>query len=641
MRSLLSIRNPLLVALLVAALLAAPGFAQAPPPAIPAVSASPITTSGTVGPAWSSLPIWGGDVWSLAIHPQDPDMVFAGTSAGQIYLSRDGGRTWVDAGSYLPFPGWVVSSLRFDPNSDSSRPRLWAALRGIWGGGHVASSDDLGRTWISRAREGLPNEPVYALALTPGHPGRVFAGTVSGVYGTEDEGKTWRYLTPGLPEVQKVTSLLVDADQPDTVIAGTWRRAYRSDDAGKTWSGVFEGMVLDSEVFTLTPVAGKPGEIWASTCGWVYVTHDRGGKWERFKEGFEERRTTGFAVLPNGRLLAGTVAGLHISDDAGKTFRRVGDPGISILTIAYSPAKPNRIVIATEGAGVWTSDDGGSTLRPGSGGMINTRVGAFAVAGKELMVAVNHAGPFSGVYSSHDAGRSFDDFAFLPTVLDLAVHKGRVFAATESGLFERRGKGWHWVRDLGVGMVEQFISEGPRLLARTPDAIFEFNGKLFVRRPFQHGIPRSAALYGNALWISNAQGLYRLTGNAADANNPIPAPFPGGRLQPLEGQLLLWGTGGTFTRTGADGGWTELTSESSRLLATGDERFPAVMISGDAVRLFDREARKFQALPIPVPARDVSAAQVIGGRLLLGTSGYGVLARDLPGPVAVEEQTTR
>src|SRR5204862_5269338 len=74
MRSLWSIRNLLLVALLVAASLAAPAFAQPATPAATAADATPITT----GPAWSSLPISGGDVWSLAIHPQDPDMVFAG-----------------------------------------------------------------------------------------------------------------------------------------------------------------------------------------------------------------------------------------------------------------------------------------------------------------------------------------------------------------------------------------------------------------------------------------------------------------------------------------------------------------------------------------------------------------------------------
>jgi photosystem II stability/assembly factor-like uncharacterized protein len=575
-------------------------------------------------PDWRYLPIWGGDVRTVAFQPASPDLVFAGTSGGQVYVSRNGGRTWANAGPHLPFPGWVVSNLKFDPN----RPdRIWVALRGVWGGGYVASSDDLGKTWNSRAG-GLPGEePIYTLALTPGHEGRIYAGSLSGVFGTEDAGVSWRRLTGSLPEMQKVTSLLVDPDHPDSVIAGTWRQAYKSDDAGKTWAGVFNGMVLDSEVFSLTPIPGKPGEIWASTCGWVYRTEDAGGKWERFKDGFEERRTTSFAALPSGRLLAGTVAGLHLSDDGGKTWRRVGDPGISVQSIAFHPAHPERVVFGTEGSGVWISDDGGSTLRPASSGLVNVRVSTFAQAGNELMVGVIHAGPFSGVYSSRDGGKTFPDFSPLPTVLDIAVHQGRIFAATEKGLFERRGFGWHWVRDLGEGTVEQFISDGPRLLARTPGGLFELKGKLFVPRPYQHGTPSSAAFYDNALWVTDAKALYRLT---ADANHTIPTPFEGGRLLRLQDELLLWGTGGTYALSGGpDAAWKQLAGDSARLLPTGDERRPALMVSGDTVRLLDLQTRKFQAVDVPVPARDISAAQILGDRLLLGTSGYGVLVRDL------------
>jgi photosystem II stability/assembly factor-like uncharacterized protein len=584
-----------------------------------------LTASAEASPKdWRYLPIWGGDVRTVTFHPEDPDLVVAGTASGQVYVSRNGGRTWANAASHLPFAGWVISDLRFDPN----RPdRLWAALRGVWGGGHVTSSDDLGKTWITRAVQGLPNEQqVYTLALVPGREGRVYAGTAAGVYGTEDDGATWRQLTGALPEVQKVTSLLVDAAQPDTVIAGTWRRAYRSDDGGKTWTGVFEGMVLDSEVFTLTPVPERPGEIWASTCGWVYRTPDRGGKWERFKEGFQERRTTSFAVLPSGRLLAGTVAGLHVSDDGGKTFRRVGDPGISVLAIAFHPARPERLILGTEGSGTWISEDGGATTRPSAAGMINTRISAFGTVGDEVLVAVSHAGPLSGIYSSQDGGKSFGTFAFMPTVLDLAVHKGRIFAATQEGLFERRGIGWHWVRDLGTGRVEQFIADGSRLLARTPDALFEFNGKIFTRRPFQQGVPRSAALYGDSLWVSSTESVYRL---AAKDNHTIPAPFTGGRLQRLGPQLLLWGPGGVFTRTAADGDWIQLLDESSRLLPTGDDRRSALMVSGDTVRLFDRESRKFEVVDVPIPARDISAARVVNGELWIGTIGYGVLVKAL------------
>ena len=270
---------------------------------------------------WKPVSLWGGDVKSLVFAPDDPEVVFAGTSAGQLYRSENAGATWRNAGPFLPFPGWVVSHLAFDPN----RPhRLWAALRGVWGSGHVAFSDDQGKSWVA-ASGGLPDEPVYTLALVPGREGRLYAATLSGVWGSVDDGAKWRRLTAAHPEIQKVTSLLVDAENPDTVIAGTWRQAYRSDDGGRTWAGVFEGMVLDSEVFSLTPISGRPGEIWATTCGWVYRTLDRGGRWERFKEGFEERRTPSFAALPDGRLLAGTVAGLHASDD-GVKWRRVGDP---------------------------------------------------------------------------------------------------------------------------------------------------------------------------------------------------------------------------------------------------------------------------------------------------------------------------
>src|SRR5215218_2547908 len=111
-------------------------------------------TASAAASDWRYLPIWGADVRAVALHPEDPDLALAGTSAGQLYVSRAGG---------------------------------------------------------------LPNEPVYTLALVPGREGRIYAGTISGVYGTEDGGVSWRPLTADLPEVQKVTSLMIDPDQPETV----------------------------------------------------------------------------------------------------------------------------------------------------------------------------------------------------------------------------------------------------------------------------------------------------------------------------------------------------------------------------------------------------------------------------------------
>jgi photosystem II stability/assembly factor-like uncharacterized protein len=597
--------------LLLAALLALPAWAE------------------TADPSWRVMPIWGGDIRSLIVAPDDPDVVLAGTTTGQLYLSRDGGASWSNAGEPLPFPGWVVSSLRWDPNH---RGRLWVALWGVWGGGQVAFSDNLGKSWAARSA-GLPVEPVYSLALVPGRAGRLFAGTLSGVYGTEDGGGSWERLTATQPDLQKVTSLVVDPTRPDSVIAGSWRQAYRSDDGGHTWSGIFEGMVLDTEVFSLTPIPEHPGEIWASSCGWVYQTLDHGDHWVRWKDGLDERRTLSFAAPADGRLLAGTVAGLYASTDSGHGWKRISDPALSVSAIAVHPARPQRILLGTEGAGMWMSTDGGGDFFRSSFGMTATRVGALAVIGNDLLVAVNDAGPVSGVYVSRDRGATFTaDFSPLPTVLDLAVLGSHVYAGTERGLYERRGVDWHRVPELGGERVEQLVEdetagpEGPRFAVRTPDGIWDLVKGTFVRRPWKHGPPRSAAFYGGALWATDAQGLYELT---RDANHTIAAPLTGGRVFRLGEQLLLAGAAGAWLRPAPDAEWTPLTGEASRLVPTGDARFGALLVSGDTVRLFDRDRHKLVVLSVPVPARDIAAALVLDGKLLLATSGYGVLVRDL------------
>jgi photosystem II stability/assembly factor-like uncharacterized protein len=579
--------------------------------------------SAVLAAEWHPAPIYGGDVRSLVVVPDSPDTLLAGTSAGQVYLSDNGGRSWKDAGASLPFPGWVVSRLVFDPNKPS---RLWVALWGVWGSGQVAYSDDLGKSWSARSA-GLPDEPVYTLALVPGKEGRLYAGTLSGVYGSEDGGASWKHLTGDLAEMAKVTSLYVDPVLTDMVIAGTWRQAYRSEDGGRTWAGVFQGMVLDTEVFSLTPIPDHPGEIWASTCGWVYQTVDRGNTWTRFKTGLDERRTVSFAPLPDGRLLAGTVSGLYASTstDPTHTWARIGDPALSVMAIAVDKARPDRIVLGTEGSGIWLSSDGGRNFQRTSRGMTNTRVAALAAVGDELLVAINHAGPISGIHISRDRGRTFDGlFAPLPTVVDLAVHKGRPYAATERGLYQRLGQDWHRIPELGDGRIEQILSDGTTLVARTAAKLYELRGDKFVEKAFKHDAPRSAALLPGALWVTDDKGLYRLT---AGANHTILTPAgSSGRLERLADRLLFWGPEGAWTRRDApDALWVELPAKPNRVVPTGDARYPVLFITGDKAALFERETRTVKPVDLPVLARDVTAALILDGKLLVGTSGYGVL----------------
>src|SRR5579884_2652554 len=43
---------------------------------------------------WQPVGPDGGTVRSLAMDPKNPDRIFLGTSAGNLYLSSDGGASW-------------------------------------------------------------------------------------------------------------------------------------------------------------------------------------------------------------------------------------------------------------------------------------------------------------------------------------------------------------------------------------------------------------------------------------------------------------------------------------------------------------------------------------------------------------------
>ena len=579
---------------------------------------------------WQRAPLYGGDVRALAFDPRATGVVLASTSAGQVYRSDDGGESWRDAGAEVPFPGWVVVALAFDPN----RPgRVWAGMWGLWGGGMIACSDDLGAHWTV-PHPPFPDHQIYALAFAPaaepGGLGRLYAATRAGVLGSDDDGHSYRLLTASQPELVNVASLYVDPRNPRTILAGTWRRAYRSDDGGESWRAVFDGMVEDTDVFSLNPVAARPDELWASTCGWVYRSIDLGQHWTRFKEGLAERRTPSFRALPDGTLLAGTVAGVYRSIDSGQSWARTSAASLSILTMAEDPGRPQRVLVGTEGAGVYVSEDSGQSFRPASRGMQNLRIMALAKSGPEILAAVNHAGPGSGVYSSFDRGRSFAVVpSTLPTVLDLAAGD-RLWAATEQGLFERRDGSWQRLPQLGTRRIEQVIEEGRRVVVRTGAGLLEWDrrpGGKFAPLAYRHGAPRSAALADGALWVSDGKGLYRLT---AKSNHEVSAPFADGSVVAFGGGVLLAGGGGAFARASLEAPWREIAGGAWRALPTGSPDHPVLLVNDDSAVLLGRDPGAALRFAAPVPARDVAAALVDGDRLFLGTAGYGLLVTALP-----------
>ncbi|MBV9069534.1 MAG: hypothetical protein JO231_12535, partial [Acidobacteria bacterium] len=235
-----------LLVLLTMLVLAAPAFAQ-----------------------WRRANLYGADVRALIIDPSIPDTLYLGTSGGDVYVSRDGAKSWKQARNGVPFPGYIVDNLVMDRTG-----RLWAACWGLWGGGVIAVSEDGGETW-SRRDKGLEDFSVRAIAVDPRDENFVVVGGLTGVYRSGDSGVTWEKIS----EQENVESLAIDPRTRDRIYVGTWRQGWRTDDGGKTWAQIANGMVLDTDMFSITVDEKNPDNMWVATCGWVYNTANRGDLW--------------------------------------------------------------------------------------------------------------------------------------------------------------------------------------------------------------------------------------------------------------------------------------------------------------------------------------------------------------------------
>jgi photosystem II stability/assembly factor-like uncharacterized protein len=142
------------------------------------------------GATWRLLgaPRPGYAVWSIAIHPADPDVLLAGYEPGAILRSEDAGATWRPAGYDVAYaPGTEgeprrVIGLAFDPAAPDH------AYGAIEVGGLVVSRDG-GRTWTGAALPDRDAADCHAVAV--GAAG-VLAATRVGLLGSADRGASWR-----------------------------------------------------------------------------------------------------------------------------------------------------------------------------------------------------------------------------------------------------------------------------------------------------------------------------------------------------------------------------------------------------------------------------------------------------------------
>ena len=142
-----------------------------------------------------------GSATALAESPRNPDVLYAGTDDGALWVTRDGGRQWQDITKRLgvPQPRWVatIEPSRFEEG------RVYVVLDGHRSNDdepYVFVSEDFGQTWKS-IRANLPWGSTRCLREDLRNQHLLYVGTEFAAWCSIDRGQTWNKMNTNLPTV--------------------------------------------------------------------------------------------------------------------------------------------------------------------------------------------------------------------------------------------------------------------------------------------------------------------------------------------------------------------------------------------------------------------------------------------------------
>ncbi|MGD2115306.1 MAG: glycosyl hydrolase, partial [Acidobacteriota bacterium] len=309
----------------------------------------------------------------VTIDPSRPDVIWVGTGenvSGRhvgygdgVYRSRDGGRTWENVGLK---ESEHVAKILVDPRDSNT---VYVAAEGpLWSAGGergVFKSTDGGGSWTAVLEIG-EDTGVTDLEFDPADPDTLYAaayqrrrtvwahlagGPESGIYKSTDAGATWREVTTGLPsgDMGKI-GLAVSPLRPEVVYATIEasedeRGFYRSADAGESWekrSSYTSGGTGPHYYQEIYADPHRFDRVYQMDV-WIHVTDDGGATFERLGEPYKHSDNHALAFVPDDPdyLLAGCDGGLYESWNRGASWSYVSNlPVTQIYKMALDDEEP-------------------------------------------------------------------------------------------------------------------------------------------------------------------------------------------------------------------------------------------------------------------------------------------------------------
>ena len=428
------------------------------------------------GRTWAEFNVGLGNLYvgSLFMHPENPDILLAGTGNNQYfaragaYLSRDGGMSWQHV-----LTDDIITSVEF--SAFDSRIAYAGSAQAVY------RSEDGGHMWrrVSGGPENGWGPPGVRAGfpidfqVDPRNPDRLFANNYGGGnFLSLNGGNTWAVASAGYTGAQ-VRDIAVDPSEPGRVVAAARSGIFVSRDGGDLWEGLSFAPVASLEWTAVAIDPANSDHILAATNwdGLMVESRDAGQTWRiaaHVPAGRMGWRAIAFAPLDPDTVYAGTAgfysagvfdmqmpaAGAYVSHDGGKTWSPANSglmQDAHVTGIAVDAIDPNRLFVATSNHGILRSVDGGATWTEANQGMRSTAAlsVAFSPGDPEIVFAGLWRG---GLYRSEDGGLSWrassagmsPEASVSDVVFDPANAEVLYASDLHSGVFRSEGGGEVW-----------------------------------------------------------------------------------------------------------------------------------------------------------------------------------------------------
>jgi len=338
-----------------------------------------------------------GRITVIAIHPTNPNIVYAGTANGGLWKSTNFCSSWTSV-----FDNQNTSSigaLAIDP----ANPNILYcgtgeanSLRSYYPGTGIYKTTDGGNSWTLL---GLQNTYSFGnIVINPANTQVVYAAAVGslrrknierGIYKSTNGGVNWSqslYLSDSVGAID----VIIDPANPNKLFAAMWERQRREDyikyggpmtalyvtaNAGANWSivnGGFPSNASDMGRISLDMCSTNPLVIYALTAyasgnsRGLYKTTDGGTSWSLINAGVAPSSNYAWfnricKVNPSNanNVICGGLD-MYMSANGGTGFSFIGASHVDHHAVCFAPSNTSFIVIGNDG-GIDYSTNGGTS----------------------------------------------------------------------------------------------------------------------------------------------------------------------------------------------------------------------------------------------------------------------------------------